>query len=65
MKLPTWKARWNRQREFLMKPNISNLVIKAFEKSSKNKKIENEKGEEKLTWLDLVDKLMVNYFWKE
>lgn len=43
-----------------MKPNISNLVIKAFEKSSKNKKmmnidfffsqlIENEKGEEKLT----------------
>lgn len=59
-----------------MKPNISNLVIKAFEKSSKNKKmmnidfffsqlIENEKGEEKLTWLDLVDKLMVNYFWKE
>lgn len=59
-----------------MKPNISNLVIKAFEKSSKNKKIkniyfffsqliENEKGEEKLTWLDLVDKLMVNFFWKE
>ena len=59
-----------------MKPNISNLVIKAFEKSSKNKKmmnidfffsqlIENEKGEEKLTWLDLVDKLLVNYFWKE
>ena len=59
-----------------MKPNISNLVIKAFEKSSQNKKmknidfffsqlIENEKGEEKLTWLDLVDKLMVNYFWKE
>lgn len=59
-----------------MKPNISNLVIKAFEKSSKNKKmknidfffsqlIENEKGEEKFTWLDLVDKLMVNYFWKE
>ena len=58
-----------------MKPNISNLVIKAFEKSSKNKMknidfffsqlIENEKGEEKLTWLDLVDKLMVNYFWKE
>ena len=59
-----------------MKPNISNLVIKAFEKSSKNKKmknidfffsqlIENEKGEEKSTWLDLVDKLMVNYFWKE
>lgn len=59
-----------------MKPNISNLVIKAFEKSSKNKKIkniyfffsqliENEKGEEKLTWLDLVDKLMVNYFWEE
>ena len=59
-----------------MKPNISNLVIKAFEKSSKNKNmknidfffsqlIENEKGEEKLTWLDLVDKLMVNYFWKE
>ena len=59
-----------------MKPNISNLVIKAFEKSSKNKEmknidfffsqlIENEKGEEKLTWLDLVDKLMVNYFWKE
>ena len=59
-----------------MKPNISNLVIKAFEKSSKNKKmkkidfffsqlIENEKGEEKLTWLDLFDKLMVNYFWKE
>ena len=59
-----------------MKPNISNLVIKAFEKSSKNKKmknidfffsqlIENEKGEEKLTRLDLVDKLMVNYFWKE
>lgn len=52
-----------------MKPNISNLVIKAFEKSSKNKKmknidfffsqlIENEKGEEKLTWLDLVDKLI-------
>ena len=43
-----------------MKPNISNLVIKAFEKSSKNKNmknidfffsqlIENEKGEEKLT----------------
>ena len=27
--------------------------------------IENEKGEEKLTWLDLVDKLLVNYFWKE
>ena len=59
-----------------MKPNISNLVIKAFEKSSKNKKmknidflfsqlIENEKGEAKLTWLDLVDKLLVNYFWKE
>ena len=59
-----------------MKPNISNLVIKAFEKSSNNKKmknidfffsqlIENEKGEEKLTWLDLVDKLLVNYFWKE
>lgn len=46
-----------------MKPNISNLVIKAFEKSSKNKKIKNiyfffsqliENEKEKKNWRDSI-----------